>query len=187
MKIGGLCLVYRQNVGMGLVIDFNSFYPSIMKNMMPLEYQKFGADAFEQFDEPIVFTREDPGWKLAIQHHSIYKIKYCFAEDEKLPTIVQKGGDSLVIVQKSLNFETDDALDSVYVFGETIRLAIEVGAKIKVFGTIRFKPGHVHNDFVDYMYTKRLEAKRKGDDTQVQFYKDVMNMCFGKHGQNTYQ
>lgn len=187
MKIGGLCLVYRHQAGIGLVIDFNSFYPSIMKNMMPLEYERFGSDSFEIYEEIKFYERDTGNWREEIKVHNIYKIKYSFPPDEKLPTIVQKGGDSLVIVSESMHFKEDDSGDAIYVFGETVRLAIEVGAKIRVFGQVSFKPGHVHKDFVDYMYNKRLQAKREDNAVQVQFYKDVMNMCFGKHGQNTYQ
>ena len=38
MKIGGLTQTYRRKTGCGIIIDVNSFYPSIMMNLMPLHY-----------------------------------------------------------------------------------------------------------------------------------------------------
>lgn len=47
--------------------------------------------------------------------------------------------------------------------------------------------GYVHKDFIEYCYSKRLEAKAAGDAIQDKFYKNMMNMCFGKHGQKQYE
>ena len=63
---------------------------------------------------------------------------------------------SLVMVKESDNFETEDSIDAMWLFGESVRTAIELAnAEIKIYEMIEYVPGDVHSDFVDYCYKKR--------------------------------
>lgn len=75
-------------------------------------------------------------------------------------------------------------MDAVWVFGETVRTAVELAdAQVKMFEVIEFIPGEVHAGFIDYCYNKRLDSRSKVDNI---FWKFMMNTCFGKHGQLFY-
>jgi hypothetical protein len=80
--------------------------------------------------------------------------------------------------------DSDNGSGSIWVFGETIKVAVQYGkAVVRTFKCIRMRGGYVHKDFIDYCYTKRLEAKAAKNTIEDKFYKNMMNMCFGKHGQ----
>lgn len=182
MKIGGLTQTYRRKAGCGIIIDVNSFYPAIMKNMMPLHYKDYGEGSVKEFKREI--TVDNIG---IIETCSMYMIKFCFPSTCMLPTIVEKTGDTLIMPLRSQMWrdsaEEDKEDGCVWVYGETIKVAVMYGeARIRCFKIIEMIPGHVHKDFVDYCYKKRLEAKSKGDTIQDKFFKNMMNSCFGKHG-----
>jgi hypothetical protein len=122
-----------------------------------------------------------------VKPHNIYQIKYRFPADCKLPTIVEKTGETLVMVLESCNYDEANDIGSIYVYGETIRAAIECAdAEIKIYEYVEFIPGDVHRSFIEYCYEKRLIAKRDKDPLRDKFFKNMMNMCFGKHGQKQY-
>lgn len=181
-------MVYRSEMDAGIVIDVNSFYPAVMMNKMPVHYNRWGADtSVVTYDQIRVLTRDNYKW---VKHCDIYYIKFRFPADCKIPTIVVKTDQTLVAPLESVDFDVDahPEINGTWVFGETIRTAIECGnAVIKVFKTIEFTEDYIHKDYVEYFYQKRLDAKAQKDAVGDQFYKLMMNSLFGKHGQKLFK
>lgn len=187
MNIGGFTMAYRSQVDMGIIIDVNSFYPSIMMNRMPVQHVSYAADSsITKFEMTIIANREN--YRNLIAVHDIYKIKFRYPKETKLPTIVQRTGETIVMVLESSDYDLDNDQEGVWVFGETVRVAIECAdAEIKIFSCIRFIPEHLHKDYIEFHYKKRLEAKAAGDKVGDIFHKNMMNSLFGKHGQKLFK
>lgn len=183
--IGGFTCIYSQRVQAGLIIDENSFYPSIMMNLVPIEYDYYtNGECVLSYDTPILINRDNVH---TINRYYYYRVKYRHPSDCKLPMVIQKAYGSLVAVVESYNYDTDDSNDAVMLFGETIYAIVEcTKGEVRIFEEIRYKPGYVHKEFIEYMYGKRQEAKANNDTVGDKFYKNVMNMCFGKCGQKNY-
>lgn len=104
-----------------------------MKNLMPLHYKTYGPQTVEPFLGD-VHIDDLP----TINPVSMYRIKYQFPKDCKLPTIVEKTGDTLVLVLQSAHWQDDILSDkgegSIWVYGETIKVAMECGkARVRIF------------------------------------------------------
>lgn len=191
-KLGG-CTGSNSNIfGIGVFIDENSFYPSVMKNEMPARYEESINDPYIVFDEPLLIDGSNYCGEEAIVPINIYRVTYRFPEGTALPTICERTFDTLVMVLESEDF--DECVDhkdakTVYLYGYAIIAAIEEipGTKFRVFGTIRFKRGDfIFKDFIEDQYNLRLAAKRRGDDVGDKFHKNIMNSAQGKLGQKLY-
>lgn len=154
MKMGGCTGTNSNCFGIGVFIDENSYYPGIMQNEMPVEYEIPDEDPYKIFEPPLLIT-EDDDYKELISPVDIYCISFKFPEDTVIPMISQKTKDTLVIVRESTDFDTKvdhTTANTSYVFGYTIIASLEEipGTKFRIFGHIAFKRGDkIFKEFIE--------------------------------------
>lgn len=96
-KRGGCTGTNSNFFGIGVFIDENSFYPAIMQNEMPVQYERDDlVNPYESYKEPLHVTRENIACIRAI---NIYRAIFRFPKDCKLPTISIRSKDTLVMVR----------------------------------------------------------------------------------------
>jgi len=85
--------------------------------------------------------------------------------------------------------EGDDG-DWLPLWGDSIITALtcEPDCQMRVHKMIRFEGAFVYRDFIEFMFGNRMRAQKQvpKDELGDKFYKNMMNMAFGKFGQNNY-
>jgi len=66
-----------------------------------------------------------------------------------------------------------------------INLAFQFGRIEKVFKVAFYEPQPLFKDFVEFFYTKRLEAKQEGNKINNMLFKLILNSLYGKFGQKS--
>jgi len=76
--------------------------------------------------------------------------------------------------------------DWLPIWGDSIITAITCvpDCKIRIYKHIQFEGAYVFKDFIDFMFTNRLRSQQAvpKDELGDKFYKNMMNMAFGKFG-----
>lgn len=149
------------------VFDANSLFPSVMK----------GKDYPTHFDRLVFGGKSyDPNglgfWEITIK---IPKDLFCPPLGLKYSI---NGNEKLI-------FPTG-TIKGVWTVQE-IEYAKTLGCKVLKFhqGAKFHNGGKIFDDFVNTLYNKRLEAKKKGDGASTMLYKLMLNSCYGKFGQVT--
>jgi len=66
-----------------------------------------------------------------------------------------------------------------------ILFALRRGKILKVYSVAFYEGREIFSDYVRYFYSRRLEAKERGDKTQQYFFKLMLNSLYGKFGQKS--
>lgn len=159
---GGLCNVMKPDLKDGYHYDVNSLYPYIMANFeMPL-----GKGV----------------WVNSINDIEEIKDMFGFIEVE-----VETITPCLPIGVKNKGLITPTGKFSGVFFSEELKLALDYGCKI-----IKFKKALIYKDkkiifrkFINNIYSKRLEAKKRGDSVNQYILKLIMNSLYGRFGLGT--
>jgi len=137
--------------------DMNSQYPAAMLNDMPV-------------GDPI----------LSNDIHLDSYFGFCYAN-----IIPPTNLDILIIPHRNDNGEVtfpSKPFSGLY-FSELLKSAIKYGYKVEVIGGIKFERGvGVFNEFVETIYSKRLEAKLNGNNVLQMVNKLTLNSLYGRMG-----
>lgn len=143
--------------------DVNSMYPAVMKDF--------------QHPASVDYTSYTGKHAYSILEHCDFAIIEA-TNNNALPCVVKdERGTRLDFTVKRGKFHAT---------GHEIRAGLETGL-IKIHKVIvAFKANRHVNfaDFIEHYYSARMEAKARGDDLRVLFYKLIMNSSYGKFAQN---
>jgi hypothetical protein len=159
---GGLCDIFRRGefTGKYYKLDVNSMYPFVMKNnIYPVKLlgviNDFPTNKLDKINNDVVWiARCDLNISKAVIPLR-YKHKLCLVKGNITATIT------------SVEYQQ---------FKEYINID-----KIHTIALYEAKP--IFADYIEYFYTKRLDAKQRGDVTNATFYKLLLNSLYGKFGQ----
>jgi len=165
---GGRCEVFKKYGSPCIYSDFNSLYPSVMKNsLMPI------------------------GKAYIIKTHNLEKYKdfpVAFVE----ATVLSPPPDKLYIPVLPYRYKGKLLFPTGEFTGwwdlELIKKAEEVGYIIKPSKIIVFNDYQaIFKEYIESLYNLRLEAKHKNDKTLDLVTKLLMNSLYGKFGQRREQ
>jgi len=144
--------------------DFNSLYPSVMVNKLPLPnsvcYHKEGSIKDLYHREGVSF--------VTIEHVT-----------DELPLLPYRYNGKLTFPTGKItgwwtHLEIRKAVENGYILHDV---------KETISYSLGFYP---FNEYVNIFYDKRLEAKKKGDSSQL-IYKILMNSLYGKFGERKHK
>jgi DNA polymerase type B, organellar and viral len=154
---GGRCEIYKPCLdGIGFYYDVNSLYPFIMKNYeFPI-----GTGTF--------FVWKKKNYNI----NNFFGFLRCNITSPKniyIPVLPYRDENSKV-------YYPTGSWKGVYFIHELL-LAIKHNYIIEPIDGIKYEKANIFYDFIDLMYTKRLMAKNKAENT---YYKLIMNSLSGK-------
>lgn len=159
---GGLCLYSQVDAHQIFkniyVYDFNSLYPSIMRN----EKLPFGKcyDSQPTRHNYLIFYE--------------IEVKNCYSTF--IPWI--RNTDTRAVLDHSL-------YSIIYLIGEEYELFKKTYfGQYKILKKYYFKTKYVFTDYIDYWYAKKKKAKINNDKPTYRLSKLMMNSLYGKFGQN---
>ena len=142
-------------------LDINSMYPHVMKSeRFPTELVSFWQrGSVEQLDN-------------LINHQGYLVCADCYIETD-IP-IFHKKADRLIFPTGKFwtSLSTPEIIEG-----------LKRGLITHVKNIAIYKGEEIFASFVEYFYTARLEAKKKGDKVHDLLYKIIMNSLYGKTGQ----
>lgn len=144
--------------------DFNSLYPTVMRNAMPNRFKKWSTEESDFEKEEFAFWECD----VEVPADCYYPVLGTEYIDEKK--------------NKRFIFPTGK-FSGVWPANE-LKYAITQGTKITKFrmGAIFESGGEFFTPFINTLYQMRLDAKAKGDPVGDVMCKLLMNSCYGKTG-----
>lgn len=141
--------------------DVNSMYPYVMQEYeFPVSLRTY-------------VTRSSIDYVRQLLDEGLLLICRCRVKTED-PLFAVKLGDGLIF-----------PVGEFYAYLSTpeLKMALERGLVLETFELAVYNPGRVFESFVNYFYTKRLEAKNEGDKVRDKLYKLILNSLYGKFGQ----
>ena len=141
-------------------LDINSMYPAVMaSNFYPIRYFKYSL-------------------KMSITELKFYLEKYCIVARVKINT-------------KKPLFPYRTKTKIIFPIGQfeavlsspELDLAIKENVLKEVISVAMYYKGKIFEDFIDFFYSERLEAKAKDNYAYSLFFKLIMNSLYGKFGQ----
>jgi len=142
-------------------LDINSMYPHVMKAFKyPVRLIRYVED-YDDFErlKKIIDT-------------------YCVIAEVQLDT--DENAYPYRLKDKTI-FPTGTF--TTYLCTPELKYALECGHVKKVNKMAIYLARNIFSDFVDYFYSKRKEAKKKGDSVRSFLYKLILNSLYGKFGQ----
>ena len=146
-----------KRINRGYLYDMNSQYPAAMLNDMPV-------------GDPVISNDTN------LENY----FGFCYAN-----IIPPKNLDVLIIPHRKENGEIEQPSNqfSGLYFSELLKSAIKYGYKVEVKGGIKFERGiGVFNEFVENIYSKRLQAKLEGNNVLQIVNKLILNSLYGRMG-----
>ncbi|MEM2860256.1 MAG: DNA polymerase, partial [Candidatus Bathyarchaeia archaeon] len=144
--------------------DVNSLYPFVMRE-------------YEYPVRLVNFTRNISlqALQYAMKRYYVIAKVRLKTEDELFPTRLNN----------RLCYVRGDFITTLH-HAELVR-ALEANAVVEVKEAAFFRKGKIFCDYVDYFYSRRIEAKDKGNDDLAYIYKLLLNSLYGKFGQKGYR
>jgi hypothetical protein len=150
------------------VYDANSQHPNSMTQEMPYQYIKI-----MKYNNKKI-KKED------IIKHNLYNAKSIYNGTNKyyIPNLPTKLPNKEIIALKNTEYD--------YYWGCELIEAINNDCEIYTNEEIFYSSKPIFKIYIQYLYKKRLEAKKKGNIAEADFYKMCMVSLYGKFGQKTF-
>ena len=159
---GGKVEIYKKYCKKGVILDVNSLYPFIMKNI------------FLPIGTPVRFKKVSRKQLVKEGVLGFVKCRITFVPSYIHPFLGIKGPDQTIYPVG--NWE------HVY-YSESIVYALKLGYKIDLLeGWIFPHKKQIFSDFIDNFYSLRLEAKKDGNFAKEKVLKLILNSLFGRFG-----
>jgi len=143
-------------------LDVNSMYPSVMiKEKFPVKLVHYERNC------SLLFLKEKVKDYLVCAHVRVKIDSPAFPVKVKEKTFYPVG-------------EFDCFLST-----PEILFALRRGEILKVYSLALYEGKEIFTDYVQYFYSRRMEAKERGDKTQQYFFKLMLNSLYGKFGQKS--
>lgn len=149
--------------------DLCASYLSSMRNDMPIKYIKTML-----IKETKLLTLDD----INDTDNYLAKVKYTGNDAYYIPNILTRDSKS-----KCINGFIES--DYSYHWGIELIEAINSGCEVRAKQRDIYETSSIFKEFAEYMYSKRLEAKRNGNLALSKYYKDIGNSASGKFGQKS--
>ena len=155
--------------------DINSLYPFVMRNNdFPTELiSYYSKDSVDELGQKTILQKMFA--ELESDNGVIAKVCVNIPR-QKIGMIPKRLKDKLIF--PCGKFETTLCSPELKLVKPFIKSVNEMSI---------YKMTNLFEEFVDYFYTKRLEAKESGDSVQDLFYKLFMNSLYGKFGQRKFK
>lgn len=174
---GGICQVFRKRQTEDekevVAYDINSSYPHVM-SVHNMPYKMTGMKSIEHLSLNSVPS-------TYFGDHNLYRVINLRWKDETIyPTIPRR-------TKEGLRYEKVFD-DSEWIWGVELKFALRTGfvESGSVTDEIYFDSQPLFKKFIKELYERRLESKKVNDKAGDEFYKLIMNSCYGKFGQQIY-
>jgi len=162
---GGRCEAFFIGMPEGkefFYLDVNSMYPSVMlKEKYPVKLVHYEENC------PVPFLNKKLKWHLACAHVRVKVDVPVFPLRIKGETFYPVGEFDCFLTTPEIMF------------------VLRRGKILKVYSLALYDGKDIFSDYVQYFYSRRMEAKEKGDNTQQYFFKLMLNSLYGKFGQKS--
>lgn len=156
---GGMTLAFKTFSKTLYHYDVNSSYPSSMlESKMPVKFIT---------ERDFIQNEEIIPWYM-------YKVNFSFPPNVIISNLPQRVEDEVVYLKEGENR---------YSWGIEIISAKGLGCEFNITKVYEYEGKDIFSDFIKYLYSERLKAKKEKNTALVALYKLLMNSLYGKFGQ----